>query len=352
MNYYTAYVLYFLKIYMDFSVIIPTFNRSRLLKRAIQSVLLQKEVSFEIVVGDNYSTDDTEKIVKSFKDSRIKYFKNKKNLGFAGNIRKCLKRAQGKYIFTLGDDDLILKEDTFFEVLKVMKKSKSGMGSIGTIYFADSPKLPCKIFNLSDKVVVVKPRKDKKLPVRVLDFNISFFTGLIFDKSLIDIDKITKSFTYAYFPFCYDVILKGGIIYIPNYFTIGHISLRFVPEYYSLERLGSFFMEDYLKMIKDFMTGEDYKKYKSRFLRESTILLPSIKLFTNNKNYTRVLQRLINLDKALLIDPKFILLALCGFMPKFILKLLRDFMIYILEIRTIQFVKKYDYFKKLGGLVS
>lgn len=334
---------------MHFSVIIPTFNRSSNLRTALSTVLRQKKVSFEIIVGDNASTDNTQKVVKEFKDPRIKYFKNKKNLGFAGNIRKCFKKAQGKYIFTLGDDDLILKEDTLFEVLKVMRKSKRGMGSIGTIYFADSPKYPCKIFNLSDKVVVVKPRKDKKLPVRTLDFNISFFTGLIFDKSLIDIDKITKSFTYAYFPFCYDVILKGGIVYIPNYFTIGHISLRFVPDYYSLERLGSFFMEDYLKMIRDFMTGEDYKKYKSRFLRESIILLPSIKLFTNNKNYIKVLQRLINLDKALLIDPKFILLGLCGFMPKFILKLLRDFIIYILEIKTRRMVKKYDYFQKLGA---
>lgn len=337
---------------MDFSIIIPTFNRSKFLKKAIQSVLLQKKISFEIVVGDNCSTDNTEKVVKSFKDSRIIYFKNNKNLGFAGNIRKCFKKAKGKYVFTLGDDDLILDENTLFEVFKVMEKYQSGMGSIGTIYFSKSPNLPCKIFNLNDKEVFIKPRKNKSLPIKALDFNISFFTGLIFDRSLINIEKITDSFTYAYFPFCYDVISKKGIVYIPNYFTIGHISQRFVPHYFNIKKLGSFYIDDYLKMIKEFTSGQDFKKHKAKFLRDSTLLLPSIKLFTNNSNYVEVLKKMITSDKSLIIYPKFVILGLIGLMPKFILKFFREFMIKIEEKRVGEMVKKYDYYQKLNMLSS
>lgn len=332
----------------DFSVIIPTFNRSNFLKTAISSVLRQTGVTFEIIVGDNASTDDTEKVVKEFKDTRIKYFKNKENLGFSGNIKNCFSRSSGKYIFTLGDDDLILNENTLLEALRVMRRLKVGVANIGTIYWSKSLQFPCKAFILSDKQVIVKPNKDKKLPLKALDFNVSFFSGLIFDSSLIDISKITNSFTYAYFPFVYDVLMKKGIVYIPDHFIVGYISYRFVPHYYDIEKLGSFYMEDYLKLMKQFLSNEDYQNHKTTFLRESVILIPSIKLFTNNKNYFRVLNKMIALDISLLLYPKFIILAAVGLFPKFILKALRDLMIYRQEKKIVEMVKKYDYFKKLA----
>lgn len=334
----------------DFSVIIPTYNRGNFLKKAIVSVLRQKGISFEIIIGDNASTDDTEKMVKGFKDKRIRYIRHKKNLGFAGNIRKCFKKAQGKYIFTLGDDDLILNQNTLLEASKVMRKLRVGMANIGSIYWSKSLQFPCKAFILSDKRVVVKSKKDKQLPLQSLDFNVSFFSGLIFDNSLIDISKITTSFTYAYFPFVYDVILKKGIAYIPNHFIVGHISLRFVPHYYDIEKLGSFYMEDYLNLMREFLNDKDYKRHKKKFLQESTILLPSIKLFTDNKNYLQVLQKMIALDKSQLWFPKFIVLAMVGFLPKFILQILRGLMIYWQEKKTAETVKKYNYFQKLEKL--
>lgn len=334
----------------DFSIVIPTFNRARFLKVAISSVLKQRNISFEIIIGDNASTDKTYDIVKSFKDRRIKYFRNDKNLGFAENIRKCFKKTSGMYIFTLGDDDLILDDNTLFFILKVMNKTKAGMGSIGTIYYSKTPKIPSKTFILSNRLIFIKPRKNKTLPTKSLSFNISFFTGLIYKNSLIDTNKITNSFNYPYFPFSYDVIQKGGIVYIPDYFTVGRISLRFVPSYYSLDKLGSFFMEDYLNMINQFIFNKDYKEHKKKFLRDGTILLPSIKLFTDNRNYLKVLQKLINLDRTLLFEPKFIIFSLIGLLPKSILELIRNIAIYILEKKTVNLVSKYNYFEKIKKL--
>ncbi len=334
----------------DFSVIIPTFNRSHFLKKAIISILRQKKASFEIIVGDNASTDDTQEIVKEFKDKRIKYFKNKKNLGFSGNIKKCFKRALGKYVFTLGDDDLILDEHTLADALKVMEKNKIGVGNIGTIYWYKSLEFPCKIFRMSDREIIIKPRKDKKLPLKALDFNVSFFSGLIFDNSLIDTSKITASYTYAYFPFVYDAVLKKGIVYIPEHFIVGYISYRFVSHYFDIEKLGSFYMEDYLNLMKEFLSSKDYQNHKKKFLQESLILLPSIKLFTSNENYFQVLKKMISLDKSLLILPNFIFLAIMGFFPKFILKALRNLMIFMQEQKIGEIVKKYDYFKKLSAI--
>ncbi len=60
------------------SVIIPTYNRANLVSRAIKSVLNQTYQDFEIIVVDDCSEDNTEEIVKSFNDSRIRYIKHKK----------------------------------------------------------------------------------------------------------------------------------------------------------------------------------------------------------------------------------------------------------------------------------
>ena len=89
-----------------FSVIITTYNRAKLLPRAMQSVFDQTVGDFEFLVIDNGSTDNTEEIVRAVKDNRVKYVRNPvptdscdapRNLGI--NI------ANGAFISFLDDDD-------------------------------------------------------------------------------------------------------------------------------------------------------------------------------------------------------------------------------------------------------
>lgn len=334
----------------DFSIAIPTFNRCNYLKKAIKSVLRQKNISLEIILSDNCSTDKTREVVKEFKDKRIKYFKNKKNIGFPLNVRKCLEKASGKYIFTLSDDDLILDEDTLFEILKVMEKYKVGVASIGAIYWSNSPKLPCKIFNLSDELIVLNPKKEKRIMLKTLKTNYLFYSGLIFKNSIVDGNKVIESYTYSFLPLVFDTAKEHGLAYIPNHFTLARISLRFMPHYYWLNRLGSFFIEDYLSLLRQFLNDRDYNIHKKEYIDGSFINLPSIKLFTNNRNYIKMLWKTISVDKTVLLSHKFIILALIGFMPKIFLKNMRDFMIRLYEKKTARFVEKYDYFKKLQKL--
>lgn len=91
-----------------FSVIIATYNRAEMLKRAISSVLNQKFQSFEIIVVDDASTDDTELVVKQIADKRINYIKNKRNLHKGGARNVGIKAAQGNFICFLDDDDYYL----------------------------------------------------------------------------------------------------------------------------------------------------------------------------------------------------------------------------------------------------
>jgi len=93
------------------SVIIPTYNREHLLDRAVKSVLNQTYQNFEIIVVDDASTDDTEKVIKRFNDKRIKYIKHKINSGGSAAPRNTgIKAAQGNYIAFQDSDDEWLPE--------------------------------------------------------------------------------------------------------------------------------------------------------------------------------------------------------------------------------------------------
>ena len=109
-----------------FSIVIPTYNRASFLKASIAITLQQTFKDFEIIISNNCSTDDTRKVVNSFKDKRIRYFENKKNIGGEPNMIKAFSYARGKYLFTTGDDDFILFQDTFEKIKKILDKTGYG----------------------------------------------------------------------------------------------------------------------------------------------------------------------------------------------------------------------------------
>ena len=91
-----------------FTIVIPTFNRAKLLKKAIQSVIDQTISDWELVVVDDGSTDDTKEIVTAFKKENILYvFQEKKERSVARN--KGIEKASGRYICFLDDDDYFLE---------------------------------------------------------------------------------------------------------------------------------------------------------------------------------------------------------------------------------------------------
>lgn len=90
------------------SVIMPTYNCGRFIRESIQSVLAQTYSQWELVVVDDCSTDDTESIVSSFADNRIRYYRNEQNCGAAITRNRALREAQGRWIAFLDSDDLWL----------------------------------------------------------------------------------------------------------------------------------------------------------------------------------------------------------------------------------------------------
>ena len=88
------------------SVLIPTHNRSKRLSMTLRSVLVQRDIDFEIVVVDDGSEDDTDKMVASFGDPRIRLVRNESPRGESGARNRGLEETRGLWVAFLDDDDL------------------------------------------------------------------------------------------------------------------------------------------------------------------------------------------------------------------------------------------------------
>ena len=104
------------------SIIMPTYNCAKFIKETIQSVINQTYENWELVIVDDCSNDNTEEIVASFNDKRIKYHRLEKNSGAAIARTTAMKMATGNYMAFLDSDDL-WKKDKLERQLAFMKNN-------------------------------------------------------------------------------------------------------------------------------------------------------------------------------------------------------------------------------------
>lgn len=101
------------------SVIIPTYNREKYVKKCLDSILNQTLKDIEIIIVDDGSQDNTKEIVNSYKDKRIKYI-YKNNTGIGDTRNKGISLSKGEYISFVDIDDYI--DELMLE--KMYKKAK------------------------------------------------------------------------------------------------------------------------------------------------------------------------------------------------------------------------------------
>jgi len=111
------------------SICIPTHNRADCLKRLLDNIIpqiLESKEGVEVCISNNGSTDNTREIVINFKEKHpdlIKYNENERNLGFDRNVLRVVNMAEGEFVWTFSDDDLIVKNG-LKEVIRVIIENK------------------------------------------------------------------------------------------------------------------------------------------------------------------------------------------------------------------------------------
>lgn len=244
------------------SLCYPTYNRGWCIKKQIERLkqcpteILEK---IEILISDNCSTDDTQQIVEDAiaNGFACRYIRNKENLGMDGNFVNCFRKASGKYVWLLGDDDVIIVESLCKVVEKLSEEKDYGL-----LHFEMNPK--------AGEPEFVEYSDDDKF-CKKISYWFTFISGNISQT------KYVKDIPFEKY-------MGSFFTLIPVYFASMHgekknlmVNLKIFDAGLDSKRNGGYnffqvFVNNYLGLLRDF-EGKGYIKNSTRkYLKKDLFL--------------------------------------------------------------------------------
>ncbi len=146
------------------SIIMAAYNAEKTIEFAIDSVLKQTYSNYELIVINDCSCDNTEKIVKSYaeKDNRIKLISNEKNCGVSISRLNGLRAAAGNWIAILDSDDA-WKEEKLEKQAEIHEKTKADFIYTATTYIDFNGNSIDWILNVPEKIDYKELLKQNKI---------------------------------------------------------------------------------------------------------------------------------------------------------------------------------------------
>jgi len=256
---------------MELSIIIVNFNTRQLLFNCLKSIFTEtKNISYEVIIVDNGSTDDSLSFVKKH-FPQVKIITNKKNLGFAKASNQGVTIAKGKYLLFLNSDTLILNkaiEKSLKFIIKnpqinilgcrLLNKDRSIQPSIG--FFPQLKQLFLMMFFLDDIPFInrlMKPYQQSRIDFYCKTQEVDWVTGAFLLLSKKVINKI-GGFDEDFFmyneevDFCYRAKKEGFKVWFYHEPEIIHLKGKSSQEGFKTAVLGEY------QGLEKF-----YKKYQS-----------------------------------------------------------------------------------------
>ena len=100
-----------------FTIVIPTYNQLSLLQRALESVLRQEGVDYDIIISDDSSDDKIERYVQQLENRDIQYVRHQQKKGAADNWNDGLQMATGQYLILMHHDEEMAESDKIANAL-------------------------------------------------------------------------------------------------------------------------------------------------------------------------------------------------------------------------------------------
>jgi glycosyltransferase involved in cell wall biosynthesis len=166
------------------TIAIPTYNRSGCLAQLLEFLApqLAGETRVELLISDNASPDDTPEVVASFqaRGTELTYSRNETNIGPDANFLRCYEKAQGEYVWLVGDDDVIVPGG-LREVLERLQTRRYDLIHVNSLGFRDTF---ARQFDPGSRrgIKEFKSARDFALYVST---GFTFISGIIFRKSAI-----------------------------------------------------------------------------------------------------------------------------------------------------------------------
>jgi len=254
---------------LKFSILIPTYNAGEVLSETLMSILAQSYTNFEIIINDDASTDNTEKVVNKFQqlDSRIALYKNSKNLGYPKNLELCRQKANGEIIYLMGQDD-ILGDDALLNTYAAFTLSDD-IGAVTRPYFwfdndITLPVRAIRQLNLENDTIVTI-NDDINDIIKVFE-TLGQLSGLAYRRIYMDMPFHEDIFPCHIYPFL-SIFKKHPIVFLSDY----NIAVRIASS--QTRKISSIYAKSpilsWKEMIDDVFSESEFEDFKKKIVANS-----------------------------------------------------------------------------------
>ena len=236
---------------VDISIIVPVYNAEKYISKCLSSLINQTKKEIEIIIINDGSIDNSEKIIKEYKDKRIKYIKNT-NQGIGTTRNQGIKEATGKYLMFIDSDDYI--ENNACELL-YNKAEKDNLDMVVCDFYREKEDGEKK----EDKIIDFKNTTIKETPELLYKVNMSPWNKLYKTKMIKDNEiYFEEELKYEDTPFVFISMDKskkiGKVNKCLNHYIIHNNSETTVRD----ERCFDIF--EIIRIIRDYFEDKEYAK--------------------------------------------------------------------------------------------
>ena len=303
---------------LKFSILIPSYNGGDVLEETLKNIFSQSFSNYEIIIQDDVSSDNTEEVIKSFGDERVKFFQNERNLGYPGNLEEARKKATGDIIYLMGQDDILAKgalEDTY----KAFKYSDD-VGAVTRPYFWFDEDIT-KPVRAKDQL---NPKDDALVritddPERVVSVfkTLDQLSGLAYRRKFMDLPFHPDIFPCHIYPFA-SIFKNHPVVFLKDYNLAVRISSSQCRKVSSIYEKSP--MQSWVEMFEGvFDEGKDEKMKKyciKNFVAINYVGLVQLRNYAKYRYLLREIFYLLKYRPLNIISPQFWFFSLgCMIMP-------------------------------------
>ncbi len=307
---------------LKFSICIPTYNGAKVIGETLRSILSQSFKNYEIIIVDDKSKDETERVVKNFKERRIKFFKNQVNLGYSRNLEECRKKATGDIIYLMGQDDILGKDALLNTYRAFMMSEDIGAVTRPYFWFDKEIKKPVRAKEQlnSKKDTIVKITDNPQRVIAVFK-TLDQLSGLAYRRKFMDLPFHQDIFPCHIYPFA-SIFKKHPIVFLKDYNIAVRISSSQTRSVSSIYNKSP--MQSWKEMFDNVFFERKFQKIKNycikNFVAVNYVGLVQIKNYARFRYLLREIWYLIKYRWQNLFSLQFWFFSLgCIVMPPFLL---------------------------------
>ena len=313
---------------LTFSICIPVYKGSSVLRDTLRSITQQSFKNYEIIIGDDNPPQlkreiaKTKNIIQSFKNTEIKYIKNAKNLGCQTNMNQIVKMAKNDIIYLVAQDDVISKNSLQETHNAFFLDKDIGAVTRGYYWFDDNINKPVRIKKPVNELenTIISIFDDPKKVIGVFD-TIDNITGLAFKRKYFTTPFHKDMFTTHIHPFA-AIFKNHKVVCLKNYIFACRIKLSQSRKAFSYIKSP---MQSWIDMFNAIYSEKQFEKIRKNCIKNFVAInyvgLIQIRNFAHYQDLLHEISLLIKFRPSNLFTPSFWLYVLITliFPPKLLI---------------------------------